>query len=322
MRGLLSPGATVFLTAPASPVTEEQARQGVAALEHLGFSVQTGQSLSESCRGYAAGTPQARGAELNRAFADPAVDAVWCARGGYTAASVLPFLDYPRISCHPKPFIGYSDITALHAALNQYSGLVTWHGPMACSDLAARPEPGTLDCLGEMLMSGGVRLYRNPDGSSLQVLRPGRAEGITVGGNLTVFCSLLGTRWMPETAGRILFLEEVDEPVPAVERLLVQLERAGVFYRAAGVLLGCFTRCENRYCAQYDVNALLRDFFSRFPIPVTGGLECGHCSPTGTLPLGGLCRMDEGQIQFFPANSPPAIQPMEGKYSERDDYLS
>ena len=299
----LSPGATVFLTAPASPVTEEQAQRGVEALEALGFCVRTGQSLSQRCKGYAAGTSQARGAELNRAFADPAVDAVWCDRGGYTAASVLPFLDYPRIARHPKPFIGYSDITALHAALNQYSGLVTWHGPMACSDLASHPEPGTLNCLREMLMTGGVRCYRNPDGTPHQVLRPGRAEGLMAGGNLTVFCSLLGTRWMPETAGRILFLEEVDEPVPAVERLLRQLEQAGVFYPAAGVLLGRFTGCENRYCPEYDVNALLRDFFSRFPIPVTAGLECGHCSPTGTLPLGAVCRMENERICFLPSDN-------------------
>lgn len=295
---LLRAGATVLLTAPASPVTEEERAAGVQALEELGFSVRQGASLLQNRHGYAAGTPEERGRELNAAFQDPTVEAVWCARGGYTAASVLPCLDLPLIARNPKPLIGYSDITALHVALNCRARLPTWHGPMACSDLARYHAPETAACLRRMLMTGGVQRYRNPDGSPLIPLRWGRAEGAVIGGNLTVLASLVGTPWQPETAGRILFLEEVNEPVPAVERLLRQLEMAGLFRRAAGVLLGDFANCPNPRCPQYGVDRLLRAFFRRFSVPVTAGLRCGHCSPTGTLPLGTLCWMDSGRVWF------------------------
>ena len=115
---LLPAGAGVYLTAPASPVDPETAAEGIRALEELGCSVTAGPSLGRNRKGYAAGTPRQRAEELNAAFTDPAIDAIWCARGGYTAAALLPFLDYAAIARHPKPFIGYSDITALHAALH------------------------------------------------------------------------------------------------------------------------------------------------------------------------------------------------------------
>lgn len=287
----LQPGDRVALLAPASPGTPERWRGGRRALESLGFRVQMGQQLI--CPdGYSAGSPEQRAQALNRAFCDPAIQGIWCLRGGYTAARLLPLLDYEAIGRSPKVFVGYSDITCLHAALNQRSGFATYHGPMAASDLAEQPRPETVACLLETLAGAGR--FVNPTGRPLTCLRPGRAEGQLTGGNLTVLASLLGTPWAPEPEGKILFLEEVSEPVPALARLLGQLADAGWFRRCAGVLLGSFSHCENRFRREYGPEALFRDFFQDASVPVLAGLACGHCAPTGTLPLGKLCRIDAG----------------------------
>lgn len=296
-RGLALPpplqrGDTVALVAPSSPVTPEGGREAVRALECLGFRVRPGRTLSQVCRGYGAGSPEIRAEDLNRAFADPEIRVVWCIRGGYTGAQVLPLLDYEAIARSPKPLIGYSDITVFHTALQQRCGFVTYHGPMVYSDLVSHPSSATLEALWPVLSMRGSLTYRNPGGQPLYCLRPGRAEGVLTGGNLTVLVSQLGTPWALDAAGKILFLEDVGEPVPVLERMLCQLRAAGVLDRAAGVLLGCFTDCKNRFWPEYDAIALFRDFFRRDSIPVLAGLQCGHCHPNGTLPLGCWCALD------------------------------
>ncbi|MCC8181885.1 MAG: LD-carboxypeptidase [Clostridiales bacterium] len=255
--------------------------------------------LRRNVHGDAAGTPEERAACGHAAFADDTVQGIWCVRGGYTCAQVMPLLDYGLIAAHPKPVIGYSDITALHAALWRQCGLPSWHGPMAWPDLAEQPHRETEACLLTMLAASGRTVFHNPGGRALTVLRPGNAFGPLVGGNLTVLASLLGTPWFPETAGAVLFLEDVREPVPSLERMLFQLKSAGVFEKASAILLGRFADCENRRYPAYGADALFRDFFRAFHGPVTAGLQCGHCCPNGTLPLGRQCQVRDGEIWFI-----------------------
>lgn len=292
----LRPGDRVALVAPASPVRPEGWRSAQRALEHLGYRVQPGAQRSGAPSGYAAGTPAERAAELNRLFADPEIRGIWCIRGGYTAAELLPLLDYEEIARHPKVFVGYSDITCLHLALNQRCGFVTYHGPMAYPDLARRPDPRTGESL-EVALRGAVR-FSNPDGRPLICLQPGTARGMLTGGNLTVLAAAMGTPWALRPEGKLLFLEETGEPVPVVERMLGQLRAAGVFRQAAGVLLGSFSDCRNPAWPEYGCMELFRDFFRDSSPPVLAGLSCGHCCPNGTLPLGRMCRMNSrtGQI--------------------------
>lgn len=289
---ILQRGDTVALVAPASPASPERWRGAKRALERLGYQVRLGERRSAAPSGYAAGTPGERAAELNRLFADPEIRGIWCVRGGYTAASLLPLLDYEGIARTPKVFVGYSDITCLHTAINQRCGFVTYHGPMGATDLAEQSHPETLASLGAAL--AGEDRFRNPGGTPLTGLRRGEARGVLTGGNLTLIASRLGTPWALEPEGKLLFLEEVGEPVPALERLLTQLADAGVFDRAAGVLLGSFSECKNRFWPEYGPMELFRDFFRDYPKPVLAGLRCGHCCPNGTLPLGRMCRVDSG----------------------------
>ncbi|MGM9537612.1 MAG: LD-carboxypeptidase [Candidatus Onthomonas sp.] len=292
-------GDRVALLAPASPGTPERWRAGQRALEHLGYQVVPGDRLSPEPGGYAAGPAVNRAEALNRAFSDPEIRGIWCLRGGYTTAQLLPLLDYEEIARHPKVFVGYSDITGLHTALNQRCGFVTYHGPMAASDLAEQPHPETVASLCAAL--AGERRFYNPGGEPLRCLRPGTAEGILTGGNLTILVSRLGTPWALEPVGKLLFLEDVGEQVPVLERMLTQLRDAGVFQAAAGVLLGAFTDCKNRCWPEYGPMELCRDFFRDYEKPVLSGLRCGHCRPNGTLPLGRRCRVDaqRGELRFL-----------------------
>lgn len=291
-------GDRVALVAPASPVKPEQRRRAELALQGLGYLVEPGIQRDPLPSGYAAGTAQARAEELNRLFLDDRIGGIWCLRGGYTGAGLLPLLDYGGIARHPKVFVGYSDVTCLHTALNQRCGFVTYHGPMAATDLAEQPHPETLASLQAAL--AGEPCFSNPGGGELVCIRSGEAVGILAGGNLTLLVSRLGTPWALEPEGKILFLEEVGEPVPVLERMLTQLGDAGVFARISGVLLGSFTGCINPYQKRYGPMELLWDFFQGYSKPVLAGLQCGHCCPNGTLPLGRLCRMksSQGQIWF------------------------
>lgn len=293
----LRPGDRVALVALASPVGPEGWRSAQLALERLGYQVEQGERRSCAPSGYAAGPPAERAAELNRFFQDPEIRGIWCIRGGYTAAQVLPLLDYEEIARHPKVFVGYSDITCLHLALNQRCGFVTYHGPMAYSDLAQRPDPGTMACLKWALGDTPQGIY--PERAPLTCIRPGTARGILTGGNLTVLAAAMGTPWALRPEGKLLFLEETGEPVPVVERMLEQLRSAGVFRQAAGVLLGSFSDCVNPAWKEYSCRELFRDFFRECSLPVLAGLSCGHCVPNGTLPLGALCRMDSRAGQLW-----------------------
>lgn len=286
------------LVAPASPVSKQVWAMARRALEDLGYTVEEGERRSPFLSGAGAGSPRDRGRELNQLFARREIRAIWCVRGGYTAAQVLPYLDFEGIAQQPKVFLGYSDITCLHVALNQRCGFVTYHGPMAGVDLCPQPDPETQSSLQAALE--GIGRFRNPGGGPLRPLCPGRAEGILTGGNLTLLAAGLGTPWALEPAGKVLFLEEVGEKVMALERMLYQLKAAGVFRQVAGVVLGTFTDCDNPWRRAYGPEELLRDFFRGFGKPVVAGVQCGHTRPNATLPLGRMCVLDgeRGELGF------------------------
>lgn len=297
----LKPGGTVFLTAPSSPLSDSQPAADIAAaVERLGFRAVVGASCiaPATARGYAAAPPAVRAAELNRAFADPGVDAVWCVRGGSTAWQLPPLLDAGCIAAHPKPFIGFSDVTTLHLFLQRRCGLVSFHGPTANRVLSWGGDDFSWRSLRAALSMGPCLPLENPPGEPVRVLRPGRARGRLTGGNLSLVVQTLGTPEQIDARGRILFLEDVGEAVYAIERMLHQLCRAGVLGAAAGLLFGDFTGCRNAYRAEYGPEALLADFFRDWPGPVVCNVRSAHCTPMATLPVGAVCRVEGEKIWF------------------------
>lgn len=287
-------GSTIKLVAPSSPLSAEQPIESIAeSVERLGFQVQIGASCRSSTPcGYAAAPPELRAADINAGFSDPDVSAIWCVRGGSTSWQLPPLLDYAAISANPKPFIGFSDITTLHLAIQKKCRLVTCHGPTANRLLDW--DSFTWSSLIAAMDMGKRLLIKNPPGEFIQPLRPGTASGQLTGGNLSLVVQSLGTPWQIDAKDRILYLEDVDEPVYALDRMLSQLRYAGILDSAAGLVFGAFTKCRNTYRESYGPEELLKDRFSTWPKPVLYNVRSAHCAPMVTLPLGAFCAIDGG----------------------------
>lgn len=309
---MLKSGDTIALVALSSPLVAGQSATAIQrALEVRGYRVWMGESLSASTPcGYAAAPPEIRANDLHRAFCDPEVNILWCVRGGSSSAQILPLLDYDRIAAHPKPFIGFSDVTSIHIALQQRCHFPTFYGPTANRIFQWGEADFSWKSLRAALQTRDSMMHwENPPGEMAEVLRPGEAQGVVRGGNLSLIAASLGTPWQMDARGCILFLEDVGESVYALDRMLTQLRYAGIFDAAAGVLLGTFTDCRNAYCDSYGPAELLRDFFADYPKPVIANVRSGHCTPMVTLSLGKFYRIIGHSAGARPEASPlPALR--------------
>ncbi|MBI6921946.1 MULTISPECIES: LD-carboxypeptidase [Pseudomonas] len=240
-------------------------------------------------QGYLAGSDQQRLQDLHDAFADPAIDAILCMRGGYGSMRLLDRLDFDLIRRNPKPLIGYSDITALHTAIYRHAGLITFHGGMLNADLLGAKLPPTESSLLAQL-AGHVRAGEqivHPTDYALSSVLAGVASGPLLGGNLSMLGATMGTLAELDTQGCILFIEDVNEPLYRVDRLLTQLRLAGKLEGVKGVLVGDFAGITTAALAQ-----LLEETFAPLGIPVLAGWRSGHCDPNVCLPLGARVRLD------------------------------
>ncbi|MCC7494513.1 MAG: LD-carboxypeptidase [Fimbriimonadaceae bacterium] len=289
----LPPGGTIGVPAPSGPVVPEQLDRGVAALQARGYRVKLAPSVLARWH-YLAGDDATRAAELQALWADPEVDAVWCARGGYGLTRLLDRLDWTVLQ-RPLPLIGYSDITALQLALLARVGLISYSGPMVASGYgygrADGVDPETSRLLWPWLEPGPrPTAIRNPDDEPLQVWRPGSATGPLVGGCLTLVANLVGTPYLPSLQGAVLLLEDVDERDYRIDRYLSQLRLAGVVDQISGLVLGEFTDCFD------DDSAPLREIVTQWlgdrDIPVLAGLRYGHLARRCTVPLGAAVRVN------------------------------
>ena len=286
--------------APAGPVDPERLRLGLAALEELGFQVRVGEGIVEVER-FTAGTLARRLDELTALIEDPDVKGIVCARGGAGAGRLLPGLDPGRVAATPKVLVGYSDVTWLHLYLARLD-LVSFHGPMVGRELA----DGTYDRQALLsAVSGDGPLYASePD--DLLPLRRGSAEGVLVGGCLSILAAAAGTPWAlrPEP-GRILFLEDVDEPPYRIDRMLFQLRRSGALEGVGGIVFGDMRGCSPALTAAWSLEDVILDALDGLDVPVALGLSSGHTrSPTVTLPLGVRVRLACGDEAAFEVLEP------------------
>lgn len=288
----LKRGDTVALVAPSSPVEPSRADACVALLEKMGYRVKTGEGLKMSLYGYLAGPDEVRAADLNQMFADPEVKAIFCIRGGYGSGRLMERLDYGMIKKNPKIFVGYSDITNLSMAFYSLCDLVTFHGPMVSSNMLEHYDPYTRSCFEEVLSMKGPYEYHNADDAQLETIQGGSASGILVGGNLALLVNLLGTFYAPDFHDKILFIEDVGENVPRANRMVDQLFYTGIMDQVAGVLIGDFSDWDYPGAKEFSMADLMKERFSGCGVPVLSGLSCGHCHPTGTLPMGAGCFLD------------------------------
>ncbi|MEW6427612.1 MAG: LD-carboxypeptidase [Thermodesulfobacteriota bacterium] len=276
----LAPGATIGIVFPAGPVREaDRYHRGLAILQELGFTVMTPRELPE-CDGYLAGDDLCRAGELHRLWANPGVAAVMAARGGYGCLRLLPHLDLDLLLRTPKPLIGFSDVTALHAVCNR-AGLPSVHGPVVTS--LASADVDSVRRLAEVLMCATPPPL---PGRKVEILRAGSARGSCCGGNLATLCSMLATAYDPDFSGGILVLEDVAEQAYRIDRMLTQLAMAGKLERIAGLVLGTFEGCA-------DVEQVWKRALELTPdIPVWGNFPVGHGSRNCSLMLGVTAEMD------------------------------
>ncbi|MCX7024865.1 MAG: LD-carboxypeptidase [Spirochaetes bacterium] len=285
----LSAGDLVGLISPSGSLRDPgQAEKAVAALERLGFRVKVGASC-RAAYGYLAGSDGTRATDVNAFFADPAIRGIVCLKGGYGTPRILDALDYGAIARTPKVFVGYSDITGIHLALNHACSLVTFHGPMGVSDVLLEGEGYStgswLAALGATTPLG--RLDNPLSAPAPTVLVPGRARGELIGGNLSLVAAAMGTPWELDARGKILFFEDTGERPYRIDRMLTQLRLAGKFDECAGIVLGDWNDCgPEEGKPSLSLEQVFRDVIAPAGKPVIMGLMAGHCSPTMTLPFG------------------------------------
>jgi muramoyltetrapeptide carboxypeptidase len=301
----LAPGDTVGMVLPATLAFEASTLDaGREQLEALGFRVKPGAHV-RARHGYFAGTDRERAADLVDLFADDEVQGIICFSGGWGSPRLLPFLDFERIRRHPKVFVGFSDITALLNAIHQETGLVTFHGPMAGSNL----RPWTVEQLRRAVQSTApLGTFANPPKEEDELinrayrpvaLRGGKARGRLVGGNLTLLTSLMGTPWEVDTAGAILLLEDTDEALYRIDRMLTQLALGGKLDGVAGVVFGFCSDCPADG-PSFSLEEILRDRLEPLGVPVLQGLAFGHIPKMLTLPIGlpATLDADAGTLTF------------------------
>jgi muramoyltetrapeptide carboxypeptidase len=278
----LREGARVALIAPAGPVADERFGAAIDRCRRLGLVPVAGRAARGRHRAYLAGADDARLDDFRWAITSPTVAAIWALRGGYGSMRLLARLDLSPLLDAPRPFIGFSDNTAVHLALHA-RGLVSFHGPHAGGDLTELSERCLRSVLFDTAAAGTLEL---PAERPAVRLAGGVAEGPLLGGNLALLAALCGTPAALRAAGAILFIEDVGEPAYRVDRMWMQLLLAGALDGVAGIALGRFTDCDD------DVAELLGSLVAPLGIPVLADLPIGHEPDNWTLPLGVRARLD------------------------------
>lgn len=296
----LKPGDTIGLVNPSSAVYERQPYDvATETLVALGFRVREGANL-RARRGQFAGTDAQRAADLNAMFADPSIAGILALTGGSGANRILPLLDYAAIRRNPKFFGGFSDITALINAIHARTGLVTFHAPVGASEwneFSVRHFRGVVIDAQAMTLRNPSDLGElpAPKDDRIATLRAGIARGPLVGGNLAVLSSLAGSAYLPSFDGAILFLEETNEFIYRVDRMLSTLKLCGALDRLAGVVLGAFTNCNpGDGFGTLTLDEVFDDYFGSLSVPVYRGAMIGHIRRKFTVPIGLDAEVDAG----------------------------
>ncbi|MBQ5310460.1 MAG: LD-carboxypeptidase, partial [Oscillospiraceae bacterium] len=284
----LKKGDTIGVVAPARYIDGDFS-EAVALIESRGYKVKLGETCFLKDNGFA-GTPKQRADDVNRFFADDEVDAILCLRGGSGSMDMIGMLDYDMIKKHPKMFIGFSDITAVHSALYKKCGLVTVHGPMV-SNLSGEMGAVSGYTVSQLFdgIGGNVTDITLPEGGELTALCCGTAQGRIVGGNLSLICRLIDTPYAVDARGNILVIEDTHESAESIRRKLEILSDSGVTDECAGIVFGQFTDSEDSDGESWK--DVITDFAEKTGKPCIMGLPAGHENDNMFLPLGVTARM-------------------------------
>ncbi|MBC2705922.1 LD-carboxypeptidase [Desulfobacula sp.] len=277
----LKSGDVLGACAPSARFDIEKLNKGIQVLKNLGFEVKVPEEIFKKKR-YLAGDDVLRANVINRLFSDPDIDGIICARGGFGAMRILNHLNWNSIKQNSKPFIGFSDNTAILLSIIGKTGSSVIHGPTVVS-LASAPQK-TIDSFYKTL-TGSSDEIEVPDG---QIIKPGKCTGILKGGNIATISHLLGTKFQPDFKNTVLFLEDIGEPAYKIDRMLTQMKMAGLFEGIQGVITGAFKKCDNE---EY-IGEILSEIFEEYNVPILSGLDSGHGKVNLSLCMGADIKMD------------------------------
>ena len=280
----LRPGSTIGVAAPAGPFDPDRFSAGLKVLESAGFRIHAPADLFKSFR-YLAGSDQHRAETVNRLFADPDIDAIICARGGFGSMRVLPHLDIDLIGANPKVFIGFSDASVLLNILYTRCRMVTFHGPVVTT--LAHDQRRTINALIQAITAETPLAITAADGQTIQT---GTATAAVCGGNLATLCHLIGTPYEPQYRDHLLFLEDCNEAAYSIDRMLSQMRLAGNLDGIAGLILGSFEGCG----PLEEILAIIGDLGIPTNVPILSGFDAGHGAVNVTLPVGVPACLDAG----------------------------
>lgn len=283
-------GDTVGLIAPAS--SNDDAAHFAAVqdtIRGMGLVPRLGRHAMDRF-GYLAGTDRDRAADIHAMYADDAVRAVFAIHGGWGSGRLLPLLDWDLIRANPKLLVGSSDVTALHLAIAARAGFPTIHAP----NISSRWEATSWNSLWQLAFTGETPLLGGAGGPPATTIRAGKAQGRLLGGNLTVLSTLVGTPWLPDFHGAILFLEDVGEAEYRIDRMMNQLSLAGVLGKVAGVVFGQCARCSTGLpdYAGFTVPQIVDQYLAPLGVPAFSGANIGHVRNQLSLPVGARVEID------------------------------
>lgn len=290
-------GDTIGIAAPASPPDKPNViEDSIARFKKLGFKVKAGRNLRKR-DSYLAGSDEERASDINALFADPEVRGVFALRGGYGSCRILTMLDYKTIRANPKPFIGYSDITAMHLAILMKTGLVTFHGSNASS---AFTKPNFAACENMLMGAGKSDLLfspKTPNPATLKTIVPGKAAGQLIGGNFTCLLRLLATPFVPDFRKAILFLEDTGEKAYRVDGMFTHLRLASILDQIGGLVLGQFDHPDP--AEEKRIVTVLKREAEAIGVPCVIGAPIGHFAGQIIVPQGVQAKLDATARQLI-----------------------
>ncbi len=294
----ISKGDKVGLISPSAAMAEGmQIRFAIETLEALEFKVVTGKYVAQR-HGHLAGTDEERASDMNDMFSDPEIKMIICIRGGSGAARILPLINYDNIKENPKPFLGYSDITALHMAIHAQTGLITFHGPNGSGSW----NGFNVSQFEKLFFEREKIRYQNEEVKSddlvakqnrIQTIRSGIVEGKIIGGNLTVLTALAGSPYLPDFKDKILFLEDIQEQPYKIDRMFSTLKLMGALDKISGFIFGQCTQCQpSDGYGSLTIEQILDDYILPLNIPAYYGAMIGHIPKQFIIPIGARVAMD------------------------------
>lgn len=286
----LKPGDEIRIIAPASAPDMNNLSKGISRLRNWGYNISLGRNIRKLVqRNALAASDVDRAEELMTAFQDDSVKAVFCARGGYGSIHILPLLDYDLIRDHPKIFVGYSDITALHLAMNKFSNLVTFHGPMPGSDPDEIRKPSFKNFMD--IYSGQSRDISGYLDKVIKYIVSGKVEGVSQGTNISVAASLVGTQYMPSSEGKILFIEDTGVTSGDIDRYFFTMKLAGMLDKFVGFVFGDFKAISEIEEPMPFIEDVVQLYINQLKVPSLYGLPFGHGDEQMLIPLNAKIRL-------------------------------